>query len=297
MKSQSDLESPNQPNSDAILSTFQALERERSKSHARTLALVAFFSLLLILLVAGFAVYASMTQTKLMDAALQARTTELEESRRVAEMQASASMKELDRATSDIRETLGKRIEGVASTASQASERVQSQNAELNHLREELKRVNAENGSLMNELQTQKKNAVPAADLARLRDEFQKTNAEKAQQHNQAIDSIRADMKHISDENAKLLAEVKKLRSAPKPQPKPQAPAPQLSRAPAPAPSDPTPAPQAPSAPPPPPATRPAPEVPAGVKPPAAPAGLKSGTLTIKAKKLGTIPWRAMLPE
>ena len=295
----------------ALLKTLQELERERERARQKTWLLVAFFSLVLMVLIGGFAFAGycmfnnmSSVQTRLVDAALQSRDAEVERSRKLSEQATENTTREFVRATTEMQSSLGKKIDGMSETAVLVNQKITAQESELTRLRDELKRLTEQNGKLHGEIQTQKKESVPLAELERLRAELKQAETQKSKNQESDLNTLRAELKKIAEENGKLQGDLKTLRIAAA---KPVVVTTMVVAASAPFSGRVLPAPSiagvsgsnaAPAAVeiPLPPATKEPPVTPAQVQQPAAPAGLKSTDLPLQSKA-GAIPWRVMTPE
>ena len=127
---------------------------------------------------------------------------------------------------------------------------------------------------------------------------------EKVSSQDGELEKMRAELRQMQDQSAKLKDEIVAIKKAPKqpavaaPIPKPAATvaAPTASRAPtaAVAAAVPQPEPRDPRFPP---AVKEPPAPPAGVVPPAAPHGMMATAIPLKTKNVGTIPWRVLIPE
>ena len=295
----------------ALLKSLQELERERERARQKTWLLVVLFALVVLVMIAGFAFAGycmfnnmSNVQTRLVDAALQSRDAEVERSRKLSEQASENTTREFVRATSEMQSSLGKKIEGMSESATLVNQKITAQESELTRLREELKRLTEQNGKLQGDIQAQKKESVPVAELERLRSELKQAETQKTKNQESDLNTLRAELKKIAEENSKLYGDLKTLRVAAS---KPPVVKEAAVTAPAPATGRVLPAPvvaglaasnAAPAAvqTPLPPATKEPPVVPAQVQQPAAPAGLKSADLSLQSKA-GTIPWRVMTPE
>jgi len=295
----------------ALLKTLQELERERERARQKTWLLVVLFSLVLLMLIAGFAFAGycmfnnmSNVQSRLVDAALQSRDAELERSRKLSEQATESTAREFVRATTEMQSSLGKKIDGMSETALLVNQKIATQENELTRLRDELKRLIEQNGKLQSEIATQKKESVPLTELERFRTELKQAESTKNKNQENDINTLRTDLKKIAEENAKLQGDLKTLRTTAA---KPvfvtttvvNASAPLLGKIlPPPAvvglASNTATAAQV--AIPLPPATKEPPVAPAQIQQPAAPTGLKTADLSLQSKS-GAIPWRVMIPE
>ncbi len=129
---------------------------------------------------------------------------------------------------------------------------------------------------------------------------------EKVSSQDGELEKMRAELRQMQDQSAKLKDEIVAIKKAPKqpaiavvaPIPKPAAAvaAPSAAKAPSAAVAAAAPKPETrdPRFPP---AVKEPPVTPAGVTPPAAPQGMMATAIPLKTKNVGTIPWRVLIPE
>jgi len=292
-----------------VLKAFQDyIEAERAQARKRVMQLSVFFAVLMGVVVTGFLTAGmfmlrnmSDVQTKLLDVALAAKETHVPQpqpvvvSAPVAPPAPSplfeASVREISQATTELRASLDKKLNGVSDIAAKVHDRVAAQESELEKLRGELKNIQAQNARLNRERDTSKSVSLPVPDRPQPAHVAAATPAAPAARTKPA--AVPAEK---AGHAAVPATGVPQAASLPKPpaavqQPVPPQPATADTVAPLPHPVKATAAPQFP------PAVK-DPPVPAdGVIPPPAPAGRLATAIPLKTKNTGTIPWRVLIPD
>ena len=283
-----------------VLKAFQDyIEAERAQARKRVMQLSVFFAVLMGVVVTGFLTAGifmlrnmSDVQTKLLDVALAAKESHAPPPQPVVVSAPAApapsplfeaSVREISHATTELRASLDKKLNGVSDIAAKVHDRVAAQESELEKLRGELKNIQAQNERLNRERNTPKSVPQPVPDRPHPAHVAAVTPAAQAARTKPAT---------LPAEKAGHAAMPATATGAPQAASLPKPPAAQN------VPPHPTHPPRATAAAPKfPPAVK-DPPVPAdGVTPPPVPAGRLATAIPLKTKNTGTIPWRVLIPD
>lgn len=264
-----------------VLKAFQDyIEAERIQARRRVVQLSVFFTILMGVVVAGFLTAGmfmlrnmSEVQAKLLDVALATKESPPAPQPIVMPAPAEpapdpkpffeASVREISKATTELRASLDKKMDGVSDIATKTHDRVAAQDSELDKLREELKKMQAQSEKLNKEMVALKNapKTPPPAPVAQAKPPAQ------TQQAGKPAPALAAATKPDKPAPATAVKSDKPTKTA----------AADVNF---------------------PPAVKDPPEGAApDVKPPPVPKGRMATAIPLKMKNVGTVPWRVMIPD
>lgn len=266
-----------------VLKAFQDyIEAERIQARRRVVQLSVFFTILMGVVVAGSLTAGmfmlrnmSEVQAKLLDVALATKESPPAPQPQPIVMPApaepapdpkpffEASVREISKATTELRASLDKKMDGVSDIATKTHDRVAAQDSELDKLREELKKMQAQSEKLNKEMVALKNapKTPPPAPVAQVKPPAQ------TQQAGKPAPALAAATKPDKPAPATAVKSDKPTKTA----------AADVNF---------------------PPAVKDPPEGAApDVKPPPVPKGRMATAIPLKMKNVGTVPWRVMIPD
>ena len=271
-----------------VLKAFQDyIEAERIQARRRVVQLSVFFTILMGVVVAGFLTAGmfmlrnmSEVQAKLLDVALATKESPPAPQPQPIVMPApaetapdpkpffEASVREISKATTELRASLDKKMDGVSDIATKTHDRVAAQDSELDKLREELKKMQAQSEKLNKEMVALKNapKTPPPAPVAQAKPPAQAEQAGKPAPAQAAAAKPAKPAPVVAEPAKPAQAVAEPVKTAATVNFPPAVKDPPEGAAP-------------------------------DVKPPPVPKGRIATAIPLKMKNVGTVPWRVMIPD
>jgi uncharacterized coiled-coil protein SlyX len=269
-----------------VLKAFQDyIEAERVQARRRVVQLSVFFTILMGVVVAGFLTAGmfmlrnmSEVQAKLLDVALASKESPPAPQPIVMPAPAEtapdpkpffeASVREISKATAELRASLDKKMDGVSDIATKTHDRVAAQDSELDKLREELKKMQAQSEKLNKEMVALKNapKTPPPAPVAQAKPPAQAEQAGKPAPAQAAAAKPAKPAPVVAEPAKPAQAVAEPVKTAATVNFPPAVKDPPEGAAP-------------------------------DVKPPPVPKGRIATAIPLKMKNVGTVPWRVMIPD